>query len=470
MLLDNLNQISKKQYDVIIFGAGPAGFSTALSLPKSIKVLLVEAGDINYSEASQVFYDGKVIGDKYFDLKDCRLRQLGGSSNHWTGKCRTLDTFDFAYKDYAKNANWPIAKSDLQNYLLPACNLLKIKSNFHSKPYQWDKHVEELDFQFSPVMFKFNYLNNVAESHDIDLIVNAAITKAHIKSDAINELTITNKVGENKTIQAHHYVFAMGGIENGRMLKFLAKDNPNSSLSKNPNVGAYWMEHPHYCVGDYFYNLPDHDRWYVGISEVKKRSLNVLNCNLNFASQLKHPEDGKIKKLLRDLICADETIGSEVSYGLGRNYCGGEIDAAWEQAPDFDNRIDLATDVDAFGTPKAVLNWHKSDLDLRTIRLTAEYVAESMVKYKHAKIRLREWLWSGNYPENGQIAGMHHMGGTRMSASPKDGVVNPDLRCWDVSNLYMAGSSVFPSSGHANPTLTIVQLAVRLAEHIAKQS
>lgn len=244
MLLDNLNQISKKQYDVIIFGAGPAGFSTALSLPKSFKILLVEAGDINYSEASQVFYDGKVIGDKYFDLKVCRLRQLGGSSNHWAGKSRTLDSFDFAYKDYAKMASWPISKSDLQNYLLPACNLLKIKPNFYNKPYYWDKEVENLGFEFSSVMFKFNYLNNIAESNHIDLIINTAITKAHIKNDAINELTITNQLGENQTIQAHHYIFAMGGIENGRMLKFLAAENAGSSLSKNKNVGAYWMEHP----------------------------------------------------------------------------------------------------------------------------------------------------------------------------------------------------------------------------------
>lgn len=470
MLLDNLSQIRDKEYDVIIFGAGPAGFSMALSLPKSIKVLLVEAGDINYSEASQVFYEGKVIGDNYFDLKVCRLRQLGGSSNHWAGKSRTLDSFDFAYKDYAKNANWPINKTDLQNYLLPACNLLNIKPNFYNKSYSWDKQVESLGFEFSPVMFKFNYLHNIAESDHIDLIINTALTKAHIKNDAISELTITNKVSESKTIQARYYIFAMGGIENGRMLKYLAQDNTGSSLSKNKNVGAYWMEHPHYSIGDYFYNYPENHRWHIGISDAKKRDLQILNCNLNFDLPHDHNADGRVKKALRDLMCVNETIGSEISYGLGRNYCGGSIDAAWEQEPLFDNRIELSSEVDSFGIPKTVLKWHKSDLDLKTIRLTAEYVAEAMVKNNQAKLRLYEWLWNGQYPEDGQLAGNHHMGGTRMSASPKDGVVNPDLRCWEVSNLYMAGSSVFPSSGHANPTLTIVQLAVRLAEHITKKA
>lgn len=470
MLLDSLSQVKVRQYDVVIFGAGPAGFSIALSLPKSIQVLLVEAGDTHYSEVSQEFYDGEVVGDKYFDLKVCRLRQLGGSSNHWAGKSRTLDSFDFAYKDYAKNANWPISEKDLKQYLKSACQLLKIEPRFFTNTYPGDTHVESLGFQFSPVIFGHQYSNTIKNSANIDLIVNSAITAANITNDAIKEVELTNADKNKIKIQSAYYVFAMGGIENGRMLKYLASENYGSSLSKNNNVGAYWMEHPHYTIGDYFYNYPENHLWHIGISETKKRDLRILNCNLNFDMPLDHNSDGRIKKALRDLICVNETIGSEISYGLGRNYCGGMIDAAWEQEPLFDNRIELSTEVDSFGIPKSVLKWHKSDLDLKTIRLTAEYVAEAMAKNNQAKIRLYEWLWNGEYPEDGQMAGCHHMGGTRMSASPKDGVVNSDLRCWDVSNLYMAGSSVFPSSGHANPTLTIVQLAVRLAEHISKQA
>lgn len=470
MILNSLDKKNTKQYDVVILGAGPAGITTALSLPQSVKVLLVEAGDINYSEKSQKYYDGKVVGDKYHDLKLCRLRQFGGSSGHWAGKCRILDNFDFSSKDYAPKAHWPIKKVDLDQYLLTASQILKIKPEFKSKSYQWDINIENLPFDFSAVRFRSEYLDVISTSAHIDLITNTALTAAKIDSGSIKEVTLTNLQGEKSLIKSKYYVFAMGGIENGRMLKFVAMDNPGSSLSKNKNVGAYWMEHPHFTVGDYFYNFPDNDRWHVGISEQKKRDLGVLNCNLNFTTQLHPSTDGKVKKLLRDLLCANEKIGYEVSNGLGRNYCGGQIDAAWEQEPSFDNRIDLDTNVDAFGIPKTILNWKKSDFDLRTIRLTAEYVAESMVKNNQAKVRLREWLWSGEYPENDLIGGSHHMGGTRMSSSSADGVVDANLKSWDVSNLYMAGSSVFPSSGHANPTLTIVQLALRLARHLATKA
>jgi hypothetical protein len=467
MILNSLDKNFTKKYDVIILGTGPAGITTAISLPPSMKVLLVEAGDVDYSEKSQKFYDGKVIGDHYFELDICRLRQFGGSSGHWEGKCRSLDDFDFASKSYAPKAYWPIKKADINEYLVSACQILKIKPDFDSKPYLWDMDIENLSFDFSSVRFRAQYLDDISSSEHIDLITNTAMTALRIDGDSIKEVILTNLSGEKSILKSKYYVFAMGGIENGRMLKFVAVDNPGSALSKNRNVGAYWMEHPHYAVGDYFYNLPDHDQWHVGISNQKKRDLSVLNSNFNFTSQLQPSTDGRVKKLLRDLLCVDEKVGSEVSYGLGKNYCGGRIDASWEQEPKFENRIDLDTQVDAFGIPKTILNWKKSDLDLRTIRLSAEYIAESMVKNKQAKVRLKEWLWTGEYPtKDDLIGGAHHMGGTRMSSSKLDGVVDANLRTWDVSNLYIAGSSVFPSSGHANPTLTIVQLALRLANHL----
>ena len=62
--------------------------------------------------------------------------------------------------------------------------------------------------------------------------------------------------------------------------------------------------------------------------------------------------------------------------------------------------------------------------------------------------------------------GNHHLGTTRMASDPKAGVVDADCRVHGVANLYIAGSSVFPTGGCANPTLTIVALALRLADYI----
>ena len=60
----------------------------------------------------------------------------------------------------------------------------------------------------------------------------------------------------------------------------------------------------------------------------------------------------------------------------------------------------------------------------------------------------------------------HHMGTTRMHESPRMGVTDANCRVHGLQNLYVAGSSLFPCAGHQNPTLTIVALALRLADHL----
>jgi choline dehydrogenase-like flavoprotein len=98
--------------------------------------------------------------------------------------------------------------------------------------------------------------------------------------------------------------------------------------------------------------------------------------------------------------------------------------------------------------------------------LFGEYLAAK----GYGRVRLLPWLAEdGEYPTDDERIGNHHMGGTRMSADPRTGVVDPNCRVHGLSNLYVCGSSVFPSGGHANPTLTIVQLAIRLAAHLGQR-
>jgi choline dehydrogenase-like flavoprotein len=101
----------------------------------------------------------------------------------------------------------------------------------------------------------------------------------------------------------------------------------------------------------------------------------------------------------------------------------------------------------------------------------AALLAEEILRRGDGRVRLDPWvLGRGSFPTDDEIKGNHHMGGTRMSSSPATGVVNADCKVHGLSNLFVAGSSVFPSSGAANPTLTIVQLALRLADHLGERA
>jgi choline dehydrogenase-like flavoprotein len=131
--------------------------------------------------------------------------------------------------------------------------------------------------------------------------------------------------------------------------------------------------------------------------------------------------------------------------------------------------VRLIDERDRFGLRRAALDWRLSEIDLRTLRIAAQTVAEHLAARDRGRMQIVEWLRTGRAPTAAELwGGNHHMGTTRMSDDPKRGVVDRNCRVHSLGNLYCGGSSVFATSGHANPTYTIVQLALRLGDHIAE--
>jgi choline dehydrogenase-like flavoprotein len=105
--------------------------------------------------------------------------------------------------------------------------------------------------------------------------------------------------------------------------------------------------------------------------------------------------------------------------------------------------------------------------DLKTISGLAEEVGKAIAEQNHGRFKIADDILAG-----APVPGFHchQMGTTRMSADPKFGVVDSNCRVHGMKNLYVAGSSVFPTGGGVNPTVTVVALALRLGEHLAAQS
>jgi len=139
-----------------------------------------------------------------------------------------------------------------------------------------------------------------------------------------------------------------------------------------------------------------------------------------------------------------------------------------EQAPNPDSRITLSHDHrDALGIPSLKLNWAINDLDIHSLRQTSVVLGQEVAKLGIGRVRMADWL-QDDKPQAANVVGggHHHMGTTRMSSNPKTGVVDADCRVHGVNNLFVAGSSVFPTGGSANPTHAIVAMALRLGEFI----
>jgi choline dehydrogenase-like flavoprotein len=140
------------------------------------------------------------------------------------------------------------------------------------------------------------------------------------------------------------------------------------------------------------------------------------------------------------------------------------IGGAGEQQPNRDSRVTLSERRDALGLPATRLDWRLTAADkaslLRNLRaLGAEFAGAGLG-------RLHLSLPEGDAWPHDLTGGNHHMGTTRMATDPRDGVVDAHCQVHGTANLHVAGSSVFPTSGAANPTLTLVALALRLADRL----
>jgi choline dehydrogenase-like flavoprotein len=458
-----------KPFDVCVVGAGPAGITTALQLArKGKRVALCEAGGFDLNTDSQDCYKGTVVGDPYFQLNAARLRVFGGTSGHWTGFCHNLDEIDFLPKDrISPMAHWPIRKADLDPYLPGACELVEVKPPPASTPMGSGQGIQQIHFSYSPpTRFGEKYRKPIVDSKAITLFLNANLVDVKAAGGKVSSCTFRSYTGKTVTIPAAKFVFAMGGIENSRQLLWHNAKTGGALYPRDLPVGRYWIEHPHFTLGGALVDFRPPERLFYSLTPDKQMQLGVLNCGL----RLEALGPSETKNMVKELVCVAPALGEWASDLVGKKMvCGIRLRAAWEQEPRYDNRVSLsATAKDRFGIPLTTLYWRKGALDKKTIQANVTQFNSWLMARKFGRLRLDPWvLGNAPYPTNDELAGFHHMGGTRMSDSPRTGVVDANCLVHGSKNLYVAGSSVFATGGQANPTLSIVQLALRLADHIA---
>jgi choline dehydrogenase-like flavoprotein len=157
------------------------------------------------------------------------------------------------------------------------------------------------------------------------------------------------------------------------------------------------------------------------------------------------------------------------SGGLPHKLAGLAIEAVTEQAPRRENRITLSRARDRLGVPLARAHWRVGELERRTLLALARETQTELAAAGLPSPQMAEWVTHGRPDEATPIDLAHTMGTTRMAADPKHGVVDPDCRVHGVANLHLAGGSVFPTGGHANPTWMMVALACRLATRLQRE-
>jgi GMC oxidoreductase len=485
-MITDTNRASSKIYDVCIIGAGAAGITIASELAKAkINVLLCEGGQDDYSEESQSLYKGKVVADPELDIMYSRLRYFGGTTNHWGGYCRPLDEYDFTKCSFDSSIpTWPINKATLSKYLDDACKILEIQNNF--KDYELGGYFKHVDYKLSgPVRFKAKYLDILRKSKYCELLFNANLFNLETGGNYIQEAIFKTDKNKAFKIKSKFYVLATGGTENSRLLLWSNKLSGGRLIKNANDLGKYWMSHPHFNLGNILmWNvkdpLPDGFVNYAPTKDFLDRN-KLMNIVLRVdpivradpgpgISPPPHDEDQTNEKIAVEIF----KIAPLLAQGLlesGYKIFVRPLLGIWEQVPDPDNKIILSDKRDRLGIPTLELHWRKKKSEYRAAKTAAYEFAKFVAVNNLARVKLSDWLINDKDPPvDGQehLYG-HHLGGTRMSTSPSSGIVDENCKLFDQSNMYVVGSSVFPRGGHSNPTLTIVQLSLRLSDHLIKK-
>ncbi len=517
MILDagTLPQGTSLEADLAIVGSGAAGMTLALEFAgRKERVILLEGGGIEGSEASQSLYRGQNVGVPYFPLDQCRSRQLGGSTNCWGGYCRIFDELDFEPRARIPHSGWALSLADIMPWYEKAHDLCRLPSLDYRQEAWAARDRERLCNPFSgsdavalEVVQKANFKaathrEDLARAANVQLCVDATVLRLVTDPGGrrVTGLAVSTATGKRLDVSARYVVLAAGGIENPRLLLLSRDADPAGLGNRHGQVGRYFMDHLSFTVGTYTpieegFRERYFSRWIalgdgqvrnsVLIAEKIRRQEQLLRCFFEFAPRLPQGAHGykSAKHILdqlrhgRRIEGLREHVGNviedrDVLVPFARRKLLGasarptpagkpfKLTVSAEPSPNPDSRVTLASRTDRLGQPLARLDWRVAALDRDCVRRSLEILASETDRLGLGKVSIHPdetWSLHGHY---------HHIGTTRMSTDERYGVVDPHCRVHGVDNLYVAGSSVFPTAGAGTTTLLIVALALRLADEL----
>lgn len=479
MLTQSLPEVAQGQrlWDACIIGSGPAGITIARRLSaRGWRVLLLEAGHAQVEPDLQADQRGLVMSDLPLDPQVSRLRCLGGSSNHWGGFCQALDPIDFEPKVAGLPTEWPIRASDLLPWAHEAEQILEIGPTPPTQAYGDQLRIVQMRYS-PPVQFGQKYRGWMERDPTTVVVLGACVTDLHERSGTIRSITATDRLGRRFELRSRQVVLCCGGIENARLLLWAHARSGGRIVSDPTTLGRYWCEHPHFTLGEAVLDgeAPfTYDAWNLAWLMPQPHAIRRLGM-LNIGLRLVRRSRETTQQIIHRLACSAPELGQHLMRQAGRRVgrrlvCGVLLRAAWEQVPRPWNRIVLSHELDRWGVPRPEIHWRLDEQDRHTARTGATLLGAELARRGQGRVRIDDWLRAdAGWPVDDETVGNHHMGGTRMSRDPHEGVVDPNGKVHGLSNLHVAGSSVFPGCGAANPTLTIVQLALRLADHLIGQ-
>jgi choline dehydrogenase-like flavoprotein len=505
--------------DVCVIGAGAAGIVLAAELMRQGKrVLLLESGGGKEEEAIQRLNHSERTGQPLKAVHPGRFRALGGTTTRWGGQIQEMQEQDFESRAEIPGSGWPISKSVLQPYYrraIEAEGLLPVLEADEEVWRQIGSSAPDFGEGLVPYFTRWCPEPNFARlyrdtlaSPNICVVLHATVCGLLMDAagDAVSGVRCRNLLGNEHVFHAQSYVLCLGMIETISLLLQPLAAGHIAPWQQNKWLGRHVQSHietnsaklvavDRKRMEQVFPNLYLKGRKYhpkLRVTAERQREDKILNIAgaISFISLGSVEQDVRqMKTAARNLLRGNwsavrvhDTLPAlrrlpillqlaysfyvshraywprDVTYWL-RVYC--------EQEPLSASSITLLPERDALGMFRSRIDWQVSPLEWRTIRRFTEMVQNALQAAGLATLEPQpELALEDGYRSVTFDDSYHWMGGTRMAASAADGVVDTDLKLFDVRNAYVCSASGYPTSGFANPVHTLLALAIRLADHL----
>ncbi len=471
--------------DYCIVGAGVAGLTLAAGLASSgRRVLLLESGARESSASAQALNRGRAhlsslyrAGEPY--LEKSRVRGFGGTATEWRHECGAIDGIELEARPWIDHSGWPIDRSELAGYVERAQNLLGVAGDEPAATElpDWDEAFE-ITWLRNPQEESVTALLEpaLAGASDIEVLTHANATEIVVDPAAGRVIRIRARCleGPELTVSAGSYVLAAGALESARLMLASNRVRPLGIGNEHDRVGRYFMDQIECQIGTLllpglaarmrpFHSVPTargfeaRAHWRPSAKLQRRHELLASTLRLGRLDEATEPPlTAEVESLARETATAGERVGSYHA----------TVTLVVEPRPDPRNRVTLGEDRDPLGMPRIDLEWTDHEYEAWTLRATSHLLAEAVGRSLAGRLYLPRIR---RLPRYARPRGCHACT-TRMSRDPEHGVVDLDCRVHSVPNLFVAGSGVFPTLGSRPPMLTAMAMALRLADHLVRES
>lgn len=521
MILDLATSNSELQLDcdLCIVGSGAAGLAIAQEMRSTpLRVVLLESGGLEHEPETQALYDVEISGLPHPGSTEGRFRVCGGSTTRWGGQALPLLPSDFEARDWIAHSGWPLKFDELASYYARASAFLLVDNlNFDSQlfPYLRTRppalDPQKIWYHFSKWSPQPNlrerHLPVIRSSDRCTLLLHANVTEITLAENlnTVASVEVRSLHGQKGRVRARSFALCAGGIEAARLLLTNRRQQPQGLGNAHHLVGRFFQDHPNIVAG--WVKSPDPRRFQRLFNVFhRKRVKYSVRCTAQPRWQREHRtlsvsatfmfieenaalqdlkeayvalRQGKLSpglfhKLARASLHPLDTLAPVWHFAAhGRSFSPHarfQLCITCEQEPDPESRVLLSSQHDALGIPRVNICWRVSDLTWQTMVAYANLLGEEFRRTGLGEIDFEPWLREGEADWRDHIMDQyHHMGTARMHESPSRGVVDAECRVHGLRNLYIGSSAVFPTTGHSNPTLTILALCMRLADRLKQE-